>query len=345
MTKKIGGRFPSEPTMPHENGYFARVCPPDGDLVFTMSGRCGTYLCLEDILLRDTRKVAYVPMYTCETVLAPFEKAGYSFRFYEVDDALRSVFDDSVIDEISLISLCGYYGFCNYDRDFVRRCKERGVIVIEDVTHSLFSDGGIDPLTDYAAGSFRKWSGVACGGFAMKRSGKFGVAPLPLHQQHVQLRHDFINGSDEMFWEGEMLLRRIFDRFAGDEESEYIMRHMDVDTICRRRRENFAAVLASLPADLRGIRPVFPQLTDGTVPSHFCLYAEKRDAFQAFMEEHHIHTTVYWPAGPLIDLTGHETVRYVYDHIVSFPCDQRWSPEDMRRITEVLIDYSDRFED
>ena len=36
--KKIGGMFYYEPCKVAENGYFERVCPPDGDLAFTMSG-------------------------------------------------------------------------------------------------------------------------------------------------------------------------------------------------------------------------------------------------------------------------------------------------------------------
>lgn len=90
-----------------------------------------TFLC------HDMRKVAYVPLYTCETVLAPFEKAGYQLKFYELDQDLHSIFDTSVIDEISVLSLCGYYGFCNYDHDFVKACKEKGVVIFEDVTHLL----------------------------------------------------------------------------------------------------------------------------------------------------------------------------------------------------------------
>ena len=53
--KKIGGMFYYEPCKVAENGYFERVCPPDGDLAFTMSGRCGLYYCLEDIMLQLQR--------------------------------------------------------------------------------------------------------------------------------------------------------------------------------------------------------------------------------------------------------------------------------------------------
>ena len=60
--RKIGGLFNYEPSKPIENGYFSRICSPNDDLAFTMSGRCGIYYCLQDIALHDTRKVAYVPL-------------------------------------------------------------------------------------------------------------------------------------------------------------------------------------------------------------------------------------------------------------------------------------------
>ena len=137
--KKIGGMFYYEPCKVAENGYFERVCPPDGDLAFTMSGRCGLYYSLEDIMLQDMLRFAYIPMYTSETVLSSYEKAGYQMKFYDIDENLRSVFDPAALDEISVLSLCGYYGFCNYDHAFIRACKERGIVILEDVTHSMLS--------------------------------------------------------------------------------------------------------------------------------------------------------------------------------------------------------------
>lgn len=343
--RKIGGTFPLEPTLSTDNGFFDKICPPGGDVCFMMSGRCGMYRCLEDILLTDTKKVAYVPMYTCETVLAPFEKAGYTLKFYEVDKDLRCIFDPSVIDEISLLSLCGYYGFCNYDRDFVRACKERGVVIIEDCTHSLLTEGGVDPLCDYAAGSFRKWLGVTCGGWGVKVNGKFGVPYQPTHERHLNLRKQLIvDEKGDMFWEGEMLLRQIFDSFVGDEQSEYVMRHADLQEIADKRRANFTSLLNALPKETKGFRPVFPELKDGVVPTHFCIYADQRDELQQYLADRGIHSTVYWPKAPAVDLEGHDTVRYVYDHIMSLSLDQRYGAEDMQYIADALIEYSNAFQ-
>ena len=90
--RKIGGMFHYEPNTPIENGYFSRICSPGDDLAFTMSGRCGIYYCLQDIARYDTRKVAYVPMYTCGTVLAPFKKARICTAFSTQRLSMKSVF-------------------------------------------------------------------------------------------------------------------------------------------------------------------------------------------------------------------------------------------------------------
>ena len=338
--RKIGGSFPEEPTLLNENGYFEKICPPNGDLRFMMSGRCGIYYCLEDILRTDQKKIAYVPRYTCETVLAPFAKAGYQLRFYGIDRNMHSVFDPAALDEISVLSLCGYFGFCNYDRGFVQACRERGIVIFEDVTHSLLSASGIDPLCDYAAGSFRKWMGVSCGGFAMKRNGPFAAQPLPTHRRHLELRQALMDVGPDVFWEGEMLLRQIFDSYEGDPRSEHIMRYADLERICRQRRENYAALLAHLPAETSGFHPVFPTLPEGVVPCNFTVYADEREHFQTYLADHGVRSTAFWPLGPLVNLEGCPEEQYIYDHVLSIPCDQRHDTEDMRYVAEVLAAYA-----
>lgn len=329
-----------EPLLPGENGYFERLCPPDGEVSFTMSGRCGIYQCLEDIKLRDHKRVAYLPMYTCETVAAPFYKAGYTLKFYEVDQQLRSIFDPTVIDEISVLSLCGYYGFCSYDRAFVQTCHDKGVIIFEDMTHSALCPDGMDPLCDYVAGSFRKWMDVASGGFAIKRRGKFAPMLREPHEEHLALRREYLDThSMDAFWGAEMMLRQIFDLYRGDAVSERIMRCADLEEIKRRRRENYQTLLDALPKTLRGLRLVFPELTACAVPSHFSIYADDREHFLAYLRENGVAYKVFWPVGPLVDLTGHDTVRYIYEHILSLFCDQHCDRAYMLRLARLLAAY------
>ena len=85
--------------------------------------------------------------------------------------------------------------------------------------------------------------GIDCGGFAVKRNGTFETPLLQVEPTHLKQRKEYYEtGDDDIFWEGELRLRQMFDCFAGDDNSEYILRHADFDSICRTRRENYAAL-------------------------------------------------------------------------------------------------------
>ncbi|MDO5426006.1 MAG: DegT/DnrJ/EryC1/StrS aminotransferase [Eubacteriales bacterium] len=339
---KIGGSFPYIPLPQEPNHFLEKLTPPTGDLRYLMSGRCGIYYALEDLKLRDSKRVAYVPVYTCETVLAPFHKAGYELIFYDVTKEMVPVFDPAVLERISVISICGYYGFSKYDREFVAECSRRGICVIEDTTHSIFSADGIDPHCDYVVGSFRKWLGVASGGFALRREGKFEVPLLPPDEQHLKWRRECIDlkeqgapEADDLFWKAEMQLRQIFDCYQADPESIAILDFYPVRQLQCRRRANYQYLLEHLrPTEAWEI--VFPELPDGVVPSHMTVYAKEREAFRKVVTGAGISCTSYWPVGPLVSLEGRPEAAYIYEHVCSVPCDQRYGEEEMQRICEVL---------
>lgn len=338
---KMGGVFPPEETRAEENGFFEEICGPEGEVIFAMSGRCGTCCVLDDFAPTDPVKTAYVPLYICETAVAPFLKAGYELLFYDVDRNLKPVFSEEVIPKISILFICGYYGFSRYDREFVRMCRDRGIMIYQDVTFSAFSEDGLDPSADYIAGSFRKWVGAYSGGFALKRRGSFSKMPSAPDEKHILLRKKTVdNCDDEAFWEAELYLRRIFDHYASDDMSEYILRHMDMQKIREKRRENYSLLLRELVPLKNHLEVIFPELDPGVVPSHFSMYCDDRKSFCRFMEERRVVVKQFWPVGPQVpDLTTHPDVRYIYDHIVSLPCDQRYGEPEMKQLAAWLLEY------
>lgn len=342
--KELGGILPFEPTLPQNNGFLQKISPLNGELNLMMSGRCGIFRCLSDIAKTDHKKIAYVPIYTCETVLAPFIKAGYQLIFYNIDRTLKCLFSSQVLDKISVLSLCGYYGFISYDPNFVYECKRRKITIFQDTTHSIFSSNGIDPLCDYFAGSFRKWIGVPCGGFAAKTEGKFITPLISFNSHHVDMRFESIQtNNNELFWKTEMYLREIFGNQSSDSLSRQIIQHMDIESLITKRRKNFHTILSHIPRKPHGFKAVFPALTEECVPSHFVIYAKKRDHLQKFLKENHIHSTVYWPINPFVNLDDQIDANYVYNHILALPCDQRYSTNDMLFIAKKLNDYSSNF--
>ena len=80
----IGGIFKVEGKMSQDNGLVEKL-KKDGDIQFLMSGRCAISHCLRDYIAQGGIKSAYVPVYTCETVLAPFLQLGIELSFYDVE--------------------------------------------------------------------------------------------------------------------------------------------------------------------------------------------------------------------------------------------------------------------
>jgi hypothetical protein len=302
-----------------------------------------------DLKRRDDKRVASLPAYTCETVIAPYKKAGYSLLFYDVSpEGLCPQFNRDMMPRISVLGLCGYYGFSSYDRSFVEDCVAAGIAVIHDATHSVFSEDGIEPGADYTAGSLRKWIGIPAGGFAVKRRGTFALPLLPPEEEHIrgrlacfeeQTRVLRREGSedrvDAIFWDTELRLRQIFDAYDSDGLSADIITRCSFRELCARRRKNYAFVLSKNPFGSRAV-PVFPRLDQGVCPSHLALYSTDREAVRKILKDRGITSTVYWPFHGELDLADFPGARHIYSHIHSVPVDQRYTEEDMELLCRVF---------
>ncbi len=321
--------------------------------IYCMSGRCALYACLEDIG-SSANKSAYVPAYTCETVLGSYIKAGYSLKFYDVDpDNLKPIFKEEDLEGVGVLGLCGYFGFIRYDEEFVKLAHDRGIIVLHDTTHSPYY---VDPNADYGAGSLRKWMGIASGGVAVKKSGPFSIKLKAAEEEHIKGRYkameerekalklgddSFNKKASDTFWKTELRLREIFDAYSSDEESIYIAKHFDYQAMKNKRREHFDVIIENLK-EPKGFKPVFTELREHDVPSHFPLYADDRDKLQSFLKERGISSTVYWPLPPMLDdINKYEGAKYIYDHIASVQLDQRYDNETMKYLADVLNEYSE----
>lgn len=349
MEYRIGGMFILEQETAGES-FFLQA--KGEDVRHYMSGRCALYGCLKEIRTSDSIRKAYVPAYTCETVLSSYEKAGYELAFYDVDrDRLTPLFKDEDLEGISVLALCGYFGFSSYDKAFVLRAKKQGITILQDTTHSIFSLDGHSPDADYYAGSVRKWMGIASGGVAIKREGKFTLPMLPAEEAHLKGRYlamehrekalkkdgtSYDKQASEVFWNTELRLRQMFDAFESDAQSRAIITQFDPSLLFSKRRENYQSVLDNLK-ESKQCRAVFPVLDASSCPSHFCFYSDDRPKAQNQLEQMGIRSTVYWPVPPMLvnpDAMSHAT--WIYDHIVSVQIDQRYTKGDMEFLASAL---------
>lgn len=349
MKYRIGSMFALEQEKEGKNLFLHTI---GDDIRHYMSGRCALYGCLKEIRTSDSIRKAYVPAYTCETVLSSYEKAGYDLAFYDVDrERLTPLFKEEDLKGVSVLGLCGYFGFSSYDSAFVQHAKRQGIQVLQDTTHSLFSLDGHSPDADYYAGSARKWMGVASGGVAIKREGTFSLPMIQPEETHLkgrylamQYRQEALDSGDtthdkqasDVFWETEMRLRQMFDAFEGDALSTAILTHYDGAPLFAKRRDNYQKVLDTL-RESKQCRAVFPHLDEASCPSHFCFYSNDREKAQKQLEEKGIRSTVYWPVPPMLkDPSTMAHAEWIYDHIASVQIDQRYNEEDMEFLGEAL---------
>lgn len=132
------------------------------DNKFTLSGRTSIYYVLEDIILKNKIKKAYLPSYSCDSMAQPFLDLGIEITYYEVyyDKGLK--YNINLDEDIDIFFAMNYFGYSSTNMDvYIKKFKEKGKIVIEDITHSILSSKKYSEYSDYLVGSLRKWFPIA----------------------------------------------------------------------------------------------------------------------------------------------------------------------------------------
>ena len=141
----------------------------------------------------------------------------------------------------------------------------------------------------------------------------------------------------DTMWAGEMYLRQIFDYQESDPDSIEIIKHYDFENLKKIRRRNYQYLLEHMPREPK-LKVVFEELPDHVVPSHFTFYIDRRDEVEEYLGGHGVSATSYWPRGPMVSTENNPDADYVYDHVLSVPCDQRWTLEDMENVCQAIRD-------
>ena len=322
MDITIGSGFCTIPTCERENALF----PAHTQWYQTCRSA------LRAIAAENRFRTAALPSWCCESMIRPFLDAGAEVIFYP---ALRDVGE---IDA-DVVLVLDYFGF---RRPFDIRTRGK---VIRDLTQSMFS-GPYDDA-DYYCGSLRKWAGFLTGGFAWTRDGHALPEGQPDRTEYVPLRREAMrrraqfnrtrDPADKTFSPIYAEAEEIMDKSgytAGNPADTEAARHLDLDFLCARRRENAAILL-----EAAGDRALFPTLGKEDVPLFvpICVPDGRRDALHAFLRERGISCPRHWPVSPVHRLTE-ETAR-IYAEEISLVCDQRYTADDMTRITEAIREF------
>ena len=328
------------------------------DIAYLSTGRSAISFVLDNIeVLRDEKK-ALLPPFTCHTVIQPFINAGYKISFYRINKDLsidkKDFLENVKVYQPSVILVHGYFGFNTLGQinDIIQEIRDLGTIIIEDITQTLYSQFN-HISADYYICSFRKWTALPDGGCAISTNDLFSYKPTnvdyrleesKLNAFHSKYLYMDINIGEKnnflkLFYDAEQILNKQESIYAMGDVSKKLQSNLDIGELRKSRQRNYSILNESL-TNSRIVEPVFPELLEEVTPLYFPIYVKcDRKAFQTYLAENKIYAPIIWPKSDLCNNSINLEVDWIYRNILSIPCDQRYSMEDMERVVEIINNY------
>jgi hypothetical protein len=296
-------------------------------------------------LLAQTLRPAavWLPSYLCGVVLHAFAGSTTRVNFYGVGEDL-SISDEAWVSNVAsgdMVVFIDYFGF-NLWNSYGEQVRARGAWVIEDACQAMLNPSFSD-FAHYVIASPRKFVGVPDGGILLAQGG----ASLPAEELDAPPPEWWLDALKSSF------MRAEFDRHGGDRQWFDLFRRtdpngpveprrmselssllldygIDCESIAERRRRNFSQLAAALPEFA-----VFRTLSVDVVPLGFPVRLRERDRVRRALFESEIYPPVHWT----IRTTVPEEFRVSHrlaDEIMTLPCDQRCSTEDVGRVVQTF---------
>lgn len=309
------------------------------------------------------RKVVLLPIFTCFTVLTPFLQDGWKICFYRYnkDLSINTQYFEDVFRKESP-SLCVFQplsgmGFLDAENALIDLAHHNGCATVVDQTQDIYNDRG-NPSVDFYCGSLRKWYPFPDGAFLSSNKHKIvdnriikenciyrTSMGLCMFSQHLNANYTnpFFAYLYSFMWTFSVCYignTKIVPHSMSD-YSRKVLAQQDEAFNASARIRNFHYIYEGI-RNLKTIRPAFESIERLTsVPLSFPIYVENRNRFSHFLLSKGITTQLLWAIPPYIkkNIPLDATTRFIYDHILSLPCDQRYSTDDMRKMVELIREY------
>lgn len=320
----------------------------DYNCVYTDSGRSALRI-LRTVIPQKGKIL--LPSYTCDSVIECFDEDR--IVYYDLDlnlDIIWQNLDSLLEQEVAAVVIMHYFGKMQ-DKNILEKIKEKcngkGILIIEDTTHSIFSK--IRTIGDYCICSLRKWFAIPDGGvlYSLNTLPEINIAErtewcqekaygMFLKTLFLEKGYDCNQWYRELFAESEDKLdhQEGIHRISG--VASTLLSSYSISDIIHKRRTNYQ----NLEDALRKYGILLWQEMPES-PFVCPVLIDKRDEFRKYLIDNRIYCAVHWPVSRQ-ELVNKEEVDYTAKHILSLPIDQRYGEEHMDYLKEKLVDELDR---
>ena len=312
--KPIGGYFSLE--LPYHEEYHK-------DALRLNTGRN----CLEYILRARKYSKVFIPYYTCDVVLEPFQKLGIPYEYYHINKHLELA-QDVHLGEGDALLYTNYYGL--KQRYVEKLAQQYGAQLIVDNTQAFYAKpvAGID--TFYTC---RKFFGVPDGAYLYTDK----LLEKELEQDISWDRMSFLTKRIDLGAEsGYADFRELSARFVNQpiklmsKLTHRMMQSIDYETAAAQRRKNYQYLhrelentnLIRIPLEDDAIPMVYPYMTD-------------REGLRERLIQNKIFVARYWPNVLVCTIPADLDYQLAYQ-MQPLPIDQRYGEKEMEQIISCI---------
>lgn len=281
---------------------------------------------LEYILRLKKYTKVYIPYFTCEVLLEPFEKLNIDYEFYKIDVNLDPILDFQLEDNSALL-YTNYFGI-----------KTSTVLWLSTIIKNLIIDNAqafyAKPLQNVDTFySCRKFFGVPDGSY-VSTSSQIGLN-LKTDQSMGRFSHllksiecDIEDGYQDYLANNEMLVNNEIRKMSTI--TTKLLEGIDYEECERIRQSNFYY----LHKYLQKINKLRIEFTNEDVPMVYPLLIEDTSLRERLIENK-IFIPTYWPN--VFDWASPDSYEYfLAKNLITIPIDHRYNLQDMRSILSIL---------
>jgi dTDP-4-amino-4,6-dideoxygalactose transaminase len=356
---------PDPPLTPSDLLGLLRGAREQADPLFFASGRAALLAGLTALGIGPGDEVL-LPAYLCESVVTPVEAAGAAPVFFPIGRRFEvdlAALEAAITPKTRVVVLIHYLGFPG-PVDAVRAiCQQRGLALIEDCAHALFSRDGdrlLGATGDLAV--YSPWKSLPLPDGGLLRVNDAALWP-PLPERRPPPRRTLMRlayrglGTVEQLvgWSPRLALlqrqglRRSLhqqvsagpvESLAGSQIAWRLLRGSAVSHIVGRRRRNYARLL-DVCRQLSWAEPVFEALPDGVCPLGLPLVAEDRNCWRDRLLQHGVNVRTYWEQlPPGVDTARFPDAGWLRDRILVLPVHQGLPSDGIEWLARLLPSLS-----
>lgn len=318
------------------------------DHAFLLSGRTAIYFILENILKTKKIKNVYMPSYCCKSILQVFIDKKINIEFYDVNYNNGIIYNINTNKKYDIFFAMNYFGYTSTNMaKHIKEFKNKGTIVIEDITHSLLSDIQYCEFSDYLIASLRKWFPIMTGGLAVNLNNEFiikekykdNIDLVNIKKNAMLLKHEYIENKERTYKEeflrtfniANNILEKDYKRYKMDNESIEILKQQDISFIKKQRKENAKTIYDTIKSNK--VKFLVPNLEKRDCPLFVPIIVEKqlKLKIKRFLIDNRIYCPSHWTKPDLVK-NG-----IIYTNEISLICDQRYNVKEIKRYINLMM--------